>query len=114
MPARASRRGMKIRLSRRARRDLDRIRRYTVETWGRDQWIVYYRGLVQIFEAISNNPEGSRDRSLFAPGLRSVTYRRHVVFFARVAAADDEPVILRIVHERRNMPALDYFDDLEG
>ena len=114
MPARVSRRDMTIRLSRRARRDLDPIRRYTVETWGRDQWIVYYRGLVRTFESISNNPEGGRDRSLFAPGLRSLTYRRHVVFFARVAAADNEPVILRIVHERRNMPALVYFDELEG
>ena len=75
---------------------------------------MYYRGLVRIFETISNNPEGGRDRSLFAPGLRSLTYRRHVVFFARVAAADNEPVILRIVHERRNMPALVYFDELEG
>ena len=114
MPARVSRRDMTIRLSRRARRDLDQIRRYAVETWGRDQWIVYYRGLVRIFEAISNNPYSGRDRSLFAPGLRSLTYRRHVVFFARIAAADDEPVILRIVHERRNMPALVYFDDLKG
>ena len=105
---------MTIRLSRRARRDLDQIRSYTVETWGRGQWIVYYRGLMRTFEAISNNPEGDRDRSLFASGLRSLTYRRHVVFFARVAAADDEPVILRIVHERRNMPALVYFDELEG
>ena len=69
---------------------------------------------MRTFKAIANNPEGGRDRSLFAPGLRSLTHRRHVVFFARVATADDEPVILRIVHERRNMPALVYFDDLEG
>ena len=114
MPARVSRRDMTIWLSWRARRDLDQIRRYTVETWGRNQWIVYYRSLVRIFEAISNNPVGGRDRSLFAPALRSLTYRRHIVFFARVAAADDEPEILRIVHERRNMPALVYFDELEG
>ncbi len=103
---------MTIRLSRRARRDLDEIRRYTLDTWGRDQWLAYYRGLVGAFEAILTNPEGGRDRSLFARGLRSLTYRRHVIFFARVAAADDEPVILRIVHERRNMPALVYFEDL--
>ena len=97
-----------------ARRDLDEIRRYTVETWGRNQWLAYYRGLVRAFEGISANPEGGRDRSLFAPGLRSFNYKRHIMFFARIAAADNEPAILRIVHQRHNMPALVYFDDLEG
>ena len=105
---------MTIRLSRRAQRDLDDIRRYTLETWGRDQWLTYYRGLVQTFEAIAANPDGGRDRSLFAVGLRSVNYRRHVVFFARIAAAGGEPVILRIVHQRRNMPALKYYEDIGG
>ena len=105
---------MTIRLSRLARRDLDEIRRYTVETWGREQWLKYYRGLVRTFEGITTDPDSGRDRSLFAAGLRSVNYRRHVVFFARIAAANDEPVVLRIVHQRRNMPALVYFEDISG
>lgn len=103
---------MTIRLSHRARRDLDEIRRYTVETWGREQWLIYYKGLVRSFERIAANPDDGRDRSLFAPGLRSLTYRRHEVFFARIAAADDAPVVLRIVHQRRNLPALVYFEDI--
>lgn len=105
---------MTIRLSRLARKDLDEIRSYTVETWGRDRWLAYYRGMVQAFEVIAANPEGGRDRSLFAQWLRSLTYKRHVIFFARIAAADDEPVILRIVHERRDMPALVYFEHLRS
>ena len=105
---------MAIRLSRLARRDLDDIRRYTVETWGREQWLTYYRGLVRTFEGIAADPGGGRDRSLFAAGLRSVNYRWHVVFFARIAAASGDPVILRIVHQRRNMPALVYFEDIGG
>ncbi len=105
---------MTIRLSRLARRDLDDIRQYTVETWGRAQWLTYYRGLVRAFERIAADPDGGRDRSLFAAGLRSVDCGRHVIFFARIAAAGGEPVILRIVHRRRNMPALAYFDDIEG
>ena len=103
---------MTIRLSRRARRDLDDIRRYTIDTWGRDQWLTYYRGLVRTFEAIVADPDGGRDRSLFAPGLRSLNYRRHVVFFARIDAAGGEPVILRIAHQRRNFPALVYYEDI--
>ena len=105
---------MTIRLSRLARRDLEEIRQYTVETWGREQWLTYYRGLVRTFEGIVANPGGGRDRNLFAPGLRSVDYSRHVVFFARIAAAGDEAVILRIVHQRRNMQALAYFEDIGG
>ena len=105
---------MTIRLSRLARRDLDEIRRYTVETWGREQWLNYYRGLVRTFEGITADPDSGRDRSLFATGLRSVNYRRHVVFFARIASANNEPVVLRIVHQRRNMPALVYFEDISG
>ena len=103
---------MTIRLSRLARRDLDDIRRYTLATWGRDQWLNYYRGLVRAFEGIAAYPDGGRDRSLFALGLRSVNYKLHVIFFARIAAAGDEPVMVRIVHQRRNMPALVYFEDI--
>ncbi|MCE2483271.1 MAG: type II toxin-antitoxin system RelE/ParE family toxin [Alphaproteobacteria bacterium] len=105
---------MTIRLSRLARRDLDDIRRHTVETWGRARWLTYYRGLVRAFEAIAANPDGGRDRSLFAAGLRSVDYKSHVIFFARIAAAGGEPVVLRIAHQRRNMPALVYFEDIGG
>lgn len=105
---------MTIRLSRLARQDLDDVRRYTIETWGHDQWLKYYRGLVRAFEGIMANPDSGRDRSLFAAGLRSVGYEKHIIFFARIAAADDAPVILRIVHQRRHMPALVYFDDLDA
>ena len=105
---------MTIRLSRLARRDLDDIRRYTLETWGREQWVKYYRVLVSAFEGIMANPDAGRDRSLFAAGMRSVNYGRHVIFFARIATAGNAPVILRIVHQRRHMPALVYFEDLDG
>ena len=105
---------MTIRLSRLARPDLDEIRSFTVRTWGREQWLTYYRGLVRAFEGIAYDPDGGRDRSLFTVGLRSVNYRRHVICFARIAAAGDEPVILRIVHQRRNMPALVYYEDIGG
>ncbi len=103
---------MTIRLSRLARRDLDDIRRYTLDAWGRDQWLKYYRGLVRAFEDIMANPDDGCDRSLFAPSLRSIDYEKHVIFFARVSAAENAPVILRIVHQRRNMPALTYFEFL--
>ena len=72
----------------------------------------YRRGIVSATR--QSGCPGRRDRSLFAPGLRSLNYKRHVIFLARIAAADDESVILRIVHRRRNMPALVYLGDLAG
>ena len=105
---------MTIRLSRLARRDLDEIRRYTLDTWGREHWAKYYQGLVRAFEGITANPDRGRDRSLFAPGMRSVNYGRHIIFFTRIKMAGNDPMILRIVHQRRNLPALVYFENLDG
>ena len=105
---------MTIRLSRLAQRDLDDIRDYTLATWGRDRWLDDYRGMARAFEGIAADPDTGRDRSLFAPGLRSVSYRRHIIFFARIRAADDGPVVLRIVHQRRNLPALVYLEEIGG
>ena len=105
---------MTIRLSRLARRDLVEIRRYTLDTWGREQWAKYYQGLVRALEGIMTNPDRGRDRSLFAAGMRSVNYGRHVIFFVRIQAIGNDPVILRIVHQRRHMPALVYFEDLDA
>ncbi len=65
-----------------ARRDLNEIRAYTVERWGEAQWLRYCRGLVATFERIEADPMTGRGRDLFRPGMRSVTYERHIVFFA--------------------------------
>ena len=105
---------MTIRLSGQAKSDLEEIRTYTVETWGRDHWLVYYRQLVTAFERITGDPDAGLDRSLFVPGMRSVNCQRHVIFYKRLDAADGAAVILRIVHQRRNMPALVYYEDLDG
>lgn len=99
---------MPILLSRRVRADLEDIRRYTLETWGRAQWLAYYRKLAQGFEFIANNPEVGRDRSLFVPGMRSLNCEKHVIFHKRLGAALGAPVVLRIVHQRHHFPALAY------
>lgn len=105
---------MAIRLVDLARRDLDEVRTYTVERWGEAQWLSYYRGLVATFERIEADSMMGRPRDLFRAGMRSITYERHVVFFAPVAAASGAPVVLRILHGRRNLAALAYYEDLEA
>lgn len=105
---------MVIQLSNLARRDLEDIRTYTVETWGRAQWLKYYRHLVRAFDHIAEHPDAGRDRSLFVLGMRSVNCERHVIFYKCLEAANGAPVILRIIHHKRYMPALIYYDDLDA
>lgn len=104
---------MSIKLSRLARADLDDIRDYTRTQWGEAQWYCYYRDLVDAFALIAADPNVGRNRDLFRQGMRSLDCGRHVIFFAPVAAAGGAPVILRIVHQRRNLPALAYYDHLD-
>jgi toxin ParE1/3/4 len=46
--------------------------------------------------------------------MRFLTYKKHLIFFAPLAATDGAPVILRIVHQSRYLPALAYYDDLDS
>ena len=103
-----------MRLSHRARQDLEEIRTYTLERWGRAQWLDYYRGLVDVLEKIETHPMSGRSRDLFRKGMRSVNYGRHTIFFSPVDAAGGALVVLRILHQRRHLPALVYYDDLDG
>jgi toxin ParE1/3/4 len=101
-------------LSGRARRDLDEIRDWTIATWGREQWQVYYRGLAAAFRRIAAEPTCGRPRDVLGNGMRSLVYERHLIFFAPVASFSGQPVILRILHQRRNLSAVTYLDELEG
>lgn len=104
---------MTVKLSKLAMNDLNDIRDYTTKNWGRGQWLKYYRGMVAAFARIEERPDEGRDRSLFAEGMRSINYERHIIFYARLKSASDQPVVLRIVHQRRNLPALLYYEDLD-
>lgn len=105
---------MTLKLSHLARQDLENIRAHTLERWGRTQWLDYYRGLVAVLEKIEADPMLGCRRDLFRKGMRSVNYGRHIIFFSPVDAAGGEPVVLRILHQRRHLPAMVYYDDLDG
>lgn len=105
---------MTIQLSKLARADLEEIRTYTVQTWGKDQWLTYYRQIVRAFERITAHPDAGRDRSLFVSGMQSINCEQHVIFYKCLDAAGGAPVVLRIIHQKRHMPALVYYDDLDA
>jgi toxin ParE1/3/4 len=102
------------RLTRTARRDLEDIRTYTVARWGRDQWLWYFAGLSEAFERIANDPQSGRQRDRLLLGLRSLTFGQHVIFFSPIRYAGGATVIVRIVHQRRNISALSFSDDSDA
>jgi toxin ParE1/3/4 len=104
---------MRAKLSRSARRDLDEIRRFTIEHWGRDQWLKYFSGLQAAFLRIASDAGCGRARDALATGLRSLTHEQHVIFFSPIRHAGRAVVIVRIVLQRRNMAALTFTDDLD-
>lgn len=105
---------MAIRLAALVRRDLDEVCAHTTQRWGEAQWLSYYRGLVATLERIEADPMTGRARDLFRPGMRSVACERHVVFLTPIVAAGGAPVVLRILHGRRNLAALRYYEDLDA
>ena len=105
---------MAIKLSHLALKDLDEIRDYTIEQWGQAQWLKYYRGLVDCLEKITNNPDIGRPRDLFYAGMRSLNYKEHIIFYKRIKGNENLPVILRISHQKRDLPALIYYEELDG
>ena len=97
-----------------ARRDLLQIRQFTIERWGREQWLRYFAGLSEAFEQIAADPECGRPRDVLSKGLRSLTYETHMIFFGPVRHASGAVVILRVLHQRQNLAALKFFQELEG
>ena len=104
---------MRARLTRTARRDLEDIRTYTLARWGHDQWLRFFAGLSAAFERIAHDPQGGRQRDKLRPGLRSLTFEQHIIFFGPIRHAGGAVIILRIIHQRRNLAALTFIDDLE-
>jgi plasmid stabilization system protein ParE len=78
-----------------------------MRAWGEDRWGVerardFLEGLVETIERLAEFPLMGRARSAFFAGLRSIRYRGYVVFCVIEA---DRPVVVAVVHERRNLAA---------
>ncbi|WP_422032058.1 type II toxin-antitoxin system RelE/ParE family toxin [Roseovarius sp.] len=93
-----------------AESDLTEIWRYSAETWGEAQADRYVSDLFDRFAWVADHPEMGRKRPEILPGASSMQVGRHVIFYETVAG---RVVILRIVHERRNMAALRFVGEGE-
>jgi toxin ParE1/3/4 len=104
---------MDLRLTVLARQDLEEVRRFTIDTWGQEQWRRYFTGIMAAFERLTRDGSCGRARDNLRHGMRSLPYQRHLIFFEPIDHAGGEIVVLRIVHQSRNLAALAYRDQTE-
>ena len=104
---------LRVRLTSIARQDLAEARIYTESTWGEAQWLRYFTVIAQALNCIAENPDCGQQRGRIGVGVRSLPVGKHLIFFASFEGYE-EVVILRIVHQSRNLAGLRFLDDLEG
>jgi len=100
-----------IRIKRRARADLLAIRAWSEDRWGPERTRDFLEGLIETIEGLRDFPLRGRAREAFAPGLRSIRHRGYVIFYL---PESEGPVVVAVLHERRNLAALDFADRIEG
>lgn len=96
---------MAYRVSEDAEADLDEIWLFIVEE-GADpaaaQRVV--ETITIRFDTLSDHPRMGRSRDDLRPGMRSHVVGDHVIFYRIVE--DDDVLVLRVLHGRRDIPAL--------
>lgn len=102
---------MRVRLKPRARRDLLAVRAWSEDRWGQPRAREFLEGLIEAIERLALHPRMGRSRDAFLAGLRSIRHRGYVVFYV---LEDETPVVIAVLHERRDHAALDFADRLEG
>lgn len=103
---------MAVRIKARARSDLLAIRAWGEDRWGPARTRDFLEGLIEAIERLAAFPQMGRSRSAFLDGLRSIRHGGYVIFY--LIEPDGMPVVIAVVHERRNHAALDFADRLEG
>lgn len=90
---------MKILFAPAARRDFDRLVRWSNERFGQEQTRQYVRGLDKIIEGVARSPKAGRPVAI-RPGLRRRLYESHVVYYGEEG---DNLRIVRILHARQDL-----------
>lgn len=83
----------KLKLARAARSDLASLLSFTLQTWGRAQFLAYQEKLNAALAAIAANPRAGKPRH----GLLVHQVGRHRIFYR---VEDTVIIVLRILHDR--------------
>ena len=87
---------MRLRLSHRARADLDGIWLYTAQRWSVEQAEAYLRGIGQAVTLLCENPRLGRDASEIKPGYFKSPALSHVIYYKLPSGTLD---VIRILHK---------------
>ena len=93
---------MKIRLSKKALKDIDDIWLYTVENWSVEQADRYYNSIFDELEFLSKNPLSGKDIGQIRKNYRCSRVQSHLIFY-RITTAKNEIDIIRVLHQRMDI-----------
>lgn len=85
----------KLRISRPAIRDLERIGAYTTQRWGADQKRTYLTGIRDTFRNIRDMPGIGASRDEIAHGLRAHPVQSHIIYYRET---NDTIAVVRVLH----------------
>lgn len=91
-----------VRLRPRAEDDLADIRKYTKDTWSATKADVYISTLLDMMEALAEQPNRGRSAEDFLTGAFKQKCRSHVIFYLKAAYGVE---IVRVLHGRMDFTA---------
>ncbi|HQS58828.1 MAG: hypothetical protein B7Y56_10400 [Gallionellales bacterium 35-53-114] len=89
-----------VKLSPRARQDFIDILRYTGETWGQNQLLVYRDKIKDALTAIAENPEIGQSRDDLPSTHSAYLVGSHIIVYRLIG---DTLGIVRILHQRMSV-----------
>ncbi len=88
-------------LSKKAKDDLLGIARYTEQTWGRKQRLLYLKRLDSMFYTLAENPALGRPCDDIRPGYFKQLEGSHLIFYRHGSNSIIE--IMRVLHKRMDV-----------
>jgi toxin ParE1/3/4 len=90
-----------FKLSKKAKDDLIGIARYTEQTWGREQRLLYLKKLDVMFYTLADNPALHRSCDDIRRGYFKQLVGSHLIFFRNGPNSTIE--IIRVLHKRMDV-----------
>lgn len=91
-----------LRVSKKARQDLQSIWNYTFDTWSEKQADKYLKEFMDEFVGITKFPERGRSYDEVASNFFGLKKNKHIIFYRITVTGEVE--IMRILHESMDLP----------
>ena len=89
-----------LNLTEKAEQDLNTIYAYSLKQWGQKQANNYFSQIEKTFYLLLDNPCLGKQRNDLKQGYRSVTIKKHLIFYT---LTNNEINILRVLHARMDI-----------